>query len=328
MEVRYLTKEEHGRSRGLYEEVFAEDEKAFVDAYYCRKTADNRILAAEEDGVIVSMLHCNPYTFRMRGESVLADYIVAVATKVKFRHRGLMRSLLTKALRDMRSEEKPFTFLMPADEAIYLPFDFRLMGNEDEEGLALLGEEELSQMYDLYVQKDALYEKRHIFWQEWETTPMMIRIVHLPSFLKHITADREVSITLKIEDRILEENNGVFWQEWETTPMMIRIVHLPSFLKHITADREVSITLKIEDRILEENNGVFVWTLTPEGGSLCVSEGEPELSVSIADLGSFLCGMLGAEELPGISEKEDGASLRERLESVQPLNGIYINETV
>ena len=281
MEVRYLTKEEHGRSRGLYEEVFAEDEKAFVDAYYCRKTADNRILAAEEDGVIVSMLHCNPYTFRMRGESVLADYIVAVATKVKFRHRGLMRSLLTKALRDMRSEEKPFTFLMPADEAIYLPFDFRLMGNEDEEGLALLGEEELSQTYDLYVQKDALYEKRHIFWQEWETTPMMIRIVHLPSFLKHITADREVSITLKIEDRILEENNGV-----------------------------------------------FVWTLTPEGGSLCVSEGEPELSVSIADLGSFLCGMLGAEELPGISEKEDGASLRERLESVQPLNGIYINETV
>lgn len=281
MEVRYLTKEEHGRSRGLYEEVFAEDEKAFVDAYYCRKTADNRILAAEEDGVIVSMLHCNPYTFRMRGESVLADYIVAVATKVKFRHRGLMRSLLTKALRDMRSEKKPFTFLMPADEAIYLPFDFRLMGNEDEEGLALLGEEELSQTYDLYVQKDALYEKRHIFWQEWETTPMMIRIVHLPSFLKHITADREVSITLKIEDRILEENNGV-----------------------------------------------FVWTLTPEGGSLCTSEGEPELCVSIADLGSFLCGMLGAEELPGISEKEDGASLRERLESIQPLNGIYINETV
>lgn len=281
MEVRYLTKEEHGRSRGLYEEVFAEDEKAFVDAYYCRKTADNRILAAEEDGVIVSMLHCNPYTFRMRGESVLADYIVAAATKVKFRHRGLMRSLLTKALRDMRSEEKPFTFLMPADEAIYLPFDFRLMGNEDEEGLAFLGEEELSQTYDLYVQKDALYEKRHIFWQEWETTPMMIRVVHLPSFLKHITADREVSITLKIEDRVLEENNGV-----------------------------------------------FVWTLTPEGGSLCASEGEPELSVSIADLGSFLCGMLGAEELPGVSEKEDGASLRERLESVQPLNGIYINETV
>lgn len=281
MEIRCLTKEERGRTRALYEEVFAEDEKAFVDAYYRIKTADNRILAAEKDGVIAAMLHCNPYTFRMRGESVSADYIVAVATKIKFRHRGLMRSLLTKALHDMRSEEKPFTFLMPADEAIYTPFDFRLMGNEDEEGLALLTEEELSQTYDLYVQKDALYEKRHISWPEWETTPMMMRIVHLPSFLKHIAADREVSIRLKIEDRILEENSGV-----------------------------------------------FVWTLTPEGGSLSAAEGEPELCVSIADLGSFLCGMLGAEELPGLRENEDGASLRERLESIRPLEGIYINETV
>lgn len=36
----------------------------------------------------------------------------------------------------MEEQERPFTFLMPADEAIYTPFDFRLMGNDDEEGLA------------------------------------------------------------------------------------------------------------------------------------------------------------------------------------------------
>ena len=125
MEVRYLDRQEHGRSRALYEEVFVEDEQAFVDAYYQIKAADNEILVAEEDGEIVSMLHRNPYTFWLRGEQVPADYLVAVATRVAFRHRGLMRALLTRALRDMKEQGYPFTFLMPAAEAIYTPYDFR-----------------------------------------------------------------------------------------------------------------------------------------------------------------------------------------------------------
>ena len=49
MKVRYLDRQEHGRSRALYEEVFVEDEQAFVDAYYQIKAADNEILVAEED---------------------------------------------------------------------------------------------------------------------------------------------------------------------------------------------------------------------------------------------------------------------------------------
>ena len=43
MEIRYLDREEHERSRALYEEVFVEDEEAFVDAYYRIKAADNEI---------------------------------------------------------------------------------------------------------------------------------------------------------------------------------------------------------------------------------------------------------------------------------------------
>ncbi len=183
MELRYLSREEKALSRRLYEEVFVEDEAAFVDAYYRIKAADNQILAAVEEGHIRSMLHRNPYTFRLRGESVRADYLVAVATELPFRHQGLMRSLLTRALMDMREERRPFAFLMPADEAIYLPFDFRLMGNEDEEGLADLEEAKLKETYDLYIEKDGDYERRHISWPEWETTPMMMRLLHLPAFL-------------------------------------------------------------------------------------------------------------------------------------------------
>ena len=55
------------------------------------------------------------------------DYIVAVATKESRRGKGYMREVLTKALRDMNLEGRPFTFLMPAAEAIYRPFDFRFI---------------------------------------------------------------------------------------------------------------------------------------------------------------------------------------------------------
>lgn len=281
MEIRYLSQEEKESSRALYEEVFVEDEKAFVDAYYQIKAADNRILAAIEEGNIVAMLHRNPYTFRFRGKCVRADYLVAVATRQSYRHRGLMRSLLTKALEDMEREKQPFAFLMPADEAIYLPFDFRLMGNEDEEGLAALTEKELSETYELYIEKNADYERRRINWPEWEATPMMMRLVHLPSFAAQIGAEKEQSLVLAVQDPVLSENRGV-----------------------------------------------FRWEFTAESSRLVPAREEPELSVTIADLGSFLCGMTGSEELAEDCSADKKAQVREKLCAVRVLEGIYINETV
>lgn len=60
----------------------------------------------------------------MNGYEFMADYIVAVATEKAFRHQGCMRKLLEKALNDMADQGMPFTFLMPASESIYAPFDF------------------------------------------------------------------------------------------------------------------------------------------------------------------------------------------------------------
>lgn len=123
-EPKYLSAEERGRTRALYQAAFPEDTERFVDFYYQYKTRDNQILALEQDGQIVSMLHRNPYTMIMNGYEFMADYIVAVATEKAFRHQGCMRKLLEKALNDMADQGMPFTFLMPASESIYAPFDF------------------------------------------------------------------------------------------------------------------------------------------------------------------------------------------------------------
>ena len=71
------------------------------------------------------MLHLNPYSLWVNGSRKEANYIVAVATQKEYRKRGYMASLLKKSLEDMYQAGEAFTFLMPASESIYLPFDFR-----------------------------------------------------------------------------------------------------------------------------------------------------------------------------------------------------------
>lgn len=125
MILRRLDVSEHGRTRPLYEEVFSEDDKAFVDYYYEWKTRDNKIYVAEDEDGIHAMVHLNPFCMYVQGELHTLHYIVAVATKEEYRHRGLMRSLLALAEREMEAAGEQFTFLMPASEKIYAPFGYR-----------------------------------------------------------------------------------------------------------------------------------------------------------------------------------------------------------
>lgn len=122
---RRLEKYEHGRTRALWEEVFCEDSPQFLDYYYRYKADENEICVIEKEGQIVSMLHLNPYVFRVGGQLVTVHYIVAVATKKEWRHRGYMRLLLKYAMQRMTDDKEPFTFLMPAAKEIYEPFGFR-----------------------------------------------------------------------------------------------------------------------------------------------------------------------------------------------------------
>ena len=124
MELRKLRQEEHIRTRKLWEEIFTEDTPEFLDYYYSVKTKGNEIYVIEEDDKIVSMLHLNPYQMRIGEKRYQTHYIVAVATDERYRKRGYMAALLKHAMQVMCDRGEPFTFLMPASEAIYKPFGF------------------------------------------------------------------------------------------------------------------------------------------------------------------------------------------------------------
>ena len=130
MELRKLEQKEHSKTRTLWETVFSEDTKQFLDYYYFFKTRDNEIYAIEEDKSIRSMLHLNPYMLQVEEQQFQGNYIIAVATEEAYRSRGYMGMLLRKSMEEMYRRKEWFTFLMPAAEAIYTPYDFRFIYNQ------------------------------------------------------------------------------------------------------------------------------------------------------------------------------------------------------
>ncbi len=122
--IRYLMPNERNLARDLWEKIFVEDSPRFLDAYEEIKR-DNVILADLEDGKAAAMLQCNPYSIvQGHGRPGHAHYIVGVSTLPEMRHQHRMTLLLEHALKDLNAAGEPFAFLMPADEAIYTPFDF------------------------------------------------------------------------------------------------------------------------------------------------------------------------------------------------------------
>ena len=180
------TTEEQERTKPLYREVFPEDTRAFVDFYY--RERPKRILAMEEDGEIIAMLHLNPFLLSFFGKEIKASYIYAVATKKEKRRQGIMGELLRYSFTLLKEEGEAFCFLIPVAESIYSPYGFRTVAK-----LATESEEENLQNYILYaVPTEELLERRKkeaALSSEEDTLPenpvLMMKILNKELFLSY-----------------------------------------------------------------------------------------------------------------------------------------------
>lgn len=288
--IRYLADNEKGISEALYREAFPEDKDAFVKYYYSYVTKSNKILVMEQAGEVCSMLHLNPYRLSVNGKCVDAYYYVAVATKETCRHQGMMRRLLGKSLNDIHAEGHPFTYLMPANRAIYEPFDFRIVYQQKKVELPLEPEkanEKMAEMFDVYTVRDDWY----------------------------------------VEKMLEEERVCAGDPPFEIVPyIMTRITHVEKMLELLRSEAPVTILLDVQDTIISENNGRFIWKISNDS-SICkkadAEEGKKsvfadamsektEVAVTIAELTEFV---FGKREIEG-------------LENVKSLKRICINEAV
>lgn len=100
------------------------DSDAFTDYYFDYWFKENQVLLLEDARELKAMLHLNPYSLMAGGRRIESWYIVGVATDEAYRHRGAMRRLLITVFEKAYAGRLPFVYLMPADEAIYRPFEF------------------------------------------------------------------------------------------------------------------------------------------------------------------------------------------------------------
>ncbi len=114
----------------LWQECFGDSDK-YTDFYFDWKITWNQVFLIYYGRELAAMLHLNPYVLMARGEELPVNYIVGVATKKSHRRKGLMSKLLSASMEEMYNKKEPFTYLMPAKESIYLPFDFRIVYEQD-----------------------------------------------------------------------------------------------------------------------------------------------------------------------------------------------------
>lgn len=355
-EIHYLTREQKGATIPLWKECFPEDSPSFIDYYYQEKTKKNQILVKEENGEILSMLQRNPYHIQMKKHQWNVDYLVGVATKKSRRGEGHMRSLLVKCLRDMCLEQMPFTFLMPAAEGIYRPFDFRFIwektalylekdranlwiGTPIEKTEAACKEAAawmnrwLQKRYQLYTLRDGEYVETLV--KELESEGGELSMLYENEEPAGLIAHWGIH---KREQRLLYTEES-WCRKGEKKPViMARITNLYQFLTGFALKEEGNLTVKLEvtDGLIPENHGSFLWSLHGQDSTLeaweekdlaaaaALSEDFVFLQTSISQLAQWLFGYRTAGEL----WKELSETELHSLEKVDVVSGVFLDEIV
>ena len=306
--VKYLLNEEKIFTRTLWENIFEEDTKKFLDYYYNYKNIDNKILCKYVDEKIVSMLHLNPYKMYINNKKYSSYYIVAVAPFPEHRKKGYMTELLNKSLNDMYKEKIPFTFLRPAKKEIYLPFDFEYIYNHnylqlnnnnlkeveicenDYENIANFTNEFLQKRYNNFCIRDYNYIKT-LLKEVKSENGNIIKLFDKDNFIGYYVY---WGVKEKITRAIFVDEN--FTNIKETKPLvMARIINLYEFFKNFSLkpnNDNITLYFNIKDNIINENHGLFKLTINSQNSYLekTTDNNENILNVSIQNLLSIFFG--------------------------------------
>lgn len=315
MELVKLEQQEHIKTRALWEQVFKEDTKEFLDYYYSEKIKNNEMYVIKEDEKIISTIHLNPYQVRINDELHKLHYIVAVATDENYRKRGFMGQLLRKTMRVMYDRKEPFTFLMPAAEGIYHPYDFRYIysrkqgevcGKNTASDIEIVPvkEDELDELsdfanqmlekYQVVTQRDANYYRTIILEQQSCGGDVMLikkqgKLVGSFCYAKGEQFEIREPLFLEEEDflkaiYLLTKNKSEMvktfeYGEEQKPIIMVRILHLETFLKCLKLEKDVDMYIELEDKFIEENNGIFHIVGTNADGITKVQKIENETNI-------------------------------------------------
>ena len=345
--IRYLEQEEKILTKPLYQEAFFEDSAGFVKYYYSEKIKDNRILADIEESV-KSMIMLNPYTISVFNKKYCLDYIVAVATKKEYKRQGYMRRLLDKTLIDMNEIKVPFTYLIPANKDYYLPFDFSFVARKNEYNVDLSDYKksvisgvkldigaaekildfintEVSKSNDVYTYRDIRYFEREL--KEIASENGFINI--------YLDGDDIVAYEsfwgiekVELKERIV--SSDIATREYGKENIMVRITDVAELLSNFRASKNIDIIVKINDNIIESQNAFFRIEMGKDFakiGKIVNTEGSSFVEFDISDFTAWIFGYAGDVKY-NVVNFIDKSIVKDSLDSIKKIGGIFINELV
>lgn len=335
--IRYLANEEKSQTRAIWEEIFKDDAKPFLDYYYNKKTENNKILVKHIDRDIVAMLHLNPYNIIINKNKHRSYYFVAVATLENHRKKGYMKELIYKSLKDMYSEKVPFTFLRPAKEEIYLPFDFRYIYNheyldfdeikfvldraekDDLPMLAKFTNDFLNGKYNVYCERNEEYMKK-ILAEVHSEQGDIVKIFRKNKFIGYYIywGLDKTKRAIFIDEKYVSIN--------KTSPLVMgRIVNVYSFFENnFTSNEKIELRIKIIDNIIKENNGIFSIKFDRIASKISKKDDDAdfEMELNISDVTSLFFGYTK------ILDYTDDKKVIKKFDKITLLNKIFIDEEV
>ncbi len=363
-----LTTAEALAVKQMWSEIFFEDSQTFTDYYFAEKMKDNIGYGVTSDNALRAMLFLTPYTGRIYApdregrlfQDVPLYYIVGVGTQKEYRHRGYMDRLLRHCLHDMYESGRPFTFLMPADPAIYTPYQFRyiydrpvfhvvwrgenrgsVMEAGEEEALARFAGEQLEARYHFYLKRDASYYRR----QKKESLAqggdiyLWKRQGEIAGFYLYAKENGKEEIQEAIVSKELAAQDALQISDQTRPVIMARITNAAAMLSLMRLKGQqgqtVTVTLKLSDPLIRENNGTFLWTVGEKESTIALLEknSKAEVSVRIDALTEFIFGRKSSEECFDDMEldcQRNGpqGGVYERLSKIRTLSRSFINEIV
>lgn len=107
--------------KSLWAYCFEKPDEAFFQWFFSKIYEHDNVVVAEEQGNIAAAVHLRPYEICLRGNSLLVDYAVGLATHPAARGNGIGKKLLKNAFRLSCSNGNSTMILMPSDASFYQP---------------------------------------------------------------------------------------------------------------------------------------------------------------------------------------------------------------
>lgn len=344
----WLPPSRYSMLRSLWEHCFPEDSSSFCDYYFSDKMKTSRAAVIKKDGRICAMLHLNPYTLQVFDRTFPCAYIVGVGTHTDCRRQGLMGRLLRFSFQSMYKEGEPLTFLMPASEKIYTPYDFVYIGDQTaarrrpgmtqtipvtekarDIRLCVRLMNDWLAGYDMHTIRDETYVRQLIRELQSEDGQLYFLVGKQTEHSGRTLSPAPTGLYAewglkKRETRLLYGPSSIVEKETEGRLMMGRVIHAPNALRLFRSNAPVRVILRLSDRFIPENNGSFLWTVSPkesivkrldeaENGAPDIEQSVPVAAMDIQHLTDFLFG---------------GASSKEQMSHVDPIQGKLLSDII